>query len=101
MVRLFFLFHVHCLFARQRDSALWDTLNCDILVAEVLHELLADLSCGFYHSHTRSYKLVNEHLFSTIGDYVLEIMYCTMYWKLYISRHMCRLTNQKGKDLCS
>lgn len=97
----FFLFHVHCLFARQRDSALWDTLNCDILVAEVLSELLADLSCGFYHSHPRSYKLVNEHLFSTIGDYVLEIMYCTMYWKWCISRHMCRLINQKGKDLCS
>lgn len=54
-----FLFHVHWLFARQRLNALWDILSCDILIAEVPPELVTDLSCGFYHSHPRSYKLVN------------------------------------------
>lgn len=51
------LFHVHCLFPRHRHSALWDTLNCDILVTEVPPELVTDLSSGFCHSHPRSYKL--------------------------------------------
>lgn len=79
-----FSFHVHCLFVRQRHSALWDTLNCDILVAEVPPELVTDLSCSFYCSHPTSCKLVNEHFFSTI-----EPLYSC------ISRHMYRLTNQK------
>lgn len=72
-----FSFHVHCLFVRQRHSALWDTLNCDILVAEVPPELVTDLSCSFYCSHPTSCKLVNEHFF--LHYWTLVLMYFQTY----------------------